>query len=137
MVPDINQIIKKFNGKFGLWQKIQLMIDLRREKVDRIFGIIFGVAPEYQGKGVEAGLIRSFELMVERGNLPYKTLEMAWVGDFNPVMMRMSESYILATPFKRHVTYRYLFDRQREFQRCPRLGKTRKKPAAAPAPVAE
>ena len=128
MVPDINQIIKKFNGKLGLWQKIRLVADLKwRKKVDRIFGIIFGVAPEYQGKGVEAGMIRKFEIMIENEKHPYKTLEMAWIGDFNPVMMRMAESYVRAIPYKRHVTYRYLFDRGREFQRCPRLGKNKKK----------
>lgn len=129
MVPDINQIIKKFDGKFGLWQKIRLIVDLKwRKKVDRVFGIIFGVVPEYQGKGIEAGMIRRFEIMIEQEKHPYKTLEMAWVGDFNPVMMRMAESYIRAIPYKRHVTYRYLFDREREFQRCPRLGKNRKTP---------
>ena len=128
MTPDINQAIKPFNGKFGLWQKIRLLSTLKRKKVDRIFGIIFGVAPEFQGKGVEAGLIRRFEMMVAEEKHPYKTLEMAWVGDFNPVMMRMNESYVRAIPYKRHVTYRYLFDREKPFERCPRLGKNRKKP---------
>ena len=128
MVPDINQVIKGFNGKLGLWQKIRLMLDLKwRKKVDRLFGIIFGVVPEFQGKGVEGGMIRSFEKMLERERPHYKTLEMAWIGDFNPVMMRVCESYVRATPYKRHVTYRYLFDRNREFERCPRLGKARKR----------
>jgi GNAT superfamily N-acetyltransferase len=133
MTPDINQIIRKFNGKLGLWQKMRLIVDLKwRKKADRIFGIIFGVAPEYQGKGIEAGLIRRFEMMIESEKHPYKTMELAWVGDFNPVMMRVVESYVRAVPYKRHVTYRYLFDREREFQRCPRLGKNRKS-ATAPA----
>ena len=131
MVPDINQSIKKFNGKFGLWQKIRLMIDLKLKRIDRVFGIIFGVAPEYRGKGVEAGLMYKFEEQMNRG-VHYKTLELAWVGDFNPVMMRMNESYVRATPYKRHVTYRYLFDREREFQRCPRLGNGRKIPKTTP-----
>jgi GNAT superfamily N-acetyltransferase len=127
MTPDINQAIKPFNGKFGLLQKIQLLLALKRKKVDRIFGIIFGVTPEFQGKGVEAGLIRRFEMMIEGEKHHYKSLELAWVGDFNPVMMRMNESYVRAVPFKRHVTYRYLFDRERPFERCPRLGKSRNK----------
>ena len=126
MIPDINQAIKPFGGRFGLWQKIRLMIALKRKKVDRIFGIIFGVTPEFQGKGVEAGLIRRFEMMVEQEKHHYKSLELAWVGDFNPVMMRMNESYVRAVPFKRHVTYRYLFDRTRPFERCPKLGKSKK-----------
>ena len=51
-VPDLNRLIGKFNGKFGLWQKLRLMWDLKvRRSCDRIFGIIFGIAPEFHGKG--------------------------------------------------------------------------------------
>jgi hypothetical protein len=44
------------------------------------------------------------------------------MGDFNPVMIRMVENYVCAHRNKTHVTYRYLFDRTKEFKRCPRLG---------------
>ena len=53
MVPDLNRIIGKFNGKFGLINKLRLMWDLKvRKASDRIFGIIFGITPEFQGKGI-------------------------------------------------------------------------------------
>ena len=92
-------------------------------KIDRIFGMIFGVLPEYQGKGIESGLIRCMEKEIDKGTIShYKTMEMAWIGDFNPVMMRMVESYVCASRHKIHTTYRYLFDRTKEFKRCPRLG---------------
>ena len=124
-VPDLNRIIGKFNGKFGLIQKLRLMWELKvRKSCDRIFGIIFGIAPEFHGKGIEAGIIRAFEKEVPK--LPYKSLELAWIGDFNPVMMRMVESYVCATKHKMHTTYRYLFDRTKEFHRCPRLGVKRR-----------
>ena len=58
--------------------------------------------------------------------LPYKSLALAWIGDFNPVMMRMVESYVCATKHKMHTTYRYLFDRTKEFHRCPRMGVKRR-----------
>ena len=123
MLPDLNRIVGRFGGKFGLLQKMRLLWDLKvRRKVDRAFGVIFGVIPEFQGKGVEAGMIRRFEEEVAKG-LPYKTLEMSWIGDFNPVMMRVAESYVCATRYKTHVTYRYLFDRDREFTRAPKLGR--------------
>ncbi len=125
MVPDLNRIIGRFNGKFGWWQKLQLMWDLKvAGKADRIFGLIFGVAPEYHGKGIESGIIYAFEQQVHK--LPYKSLELAWMGDFNPVMMRMVEGYVCATRHKMHTTYRYLFDRTREFHRCPKLGRAKK-----------
>ena len=123
MVPDLNRIIGRFNGRLNLINKLRLMWQLKvTHKADRVFGLIFGVTPEYHGKGIESGIIRAFEKMVAAGEIHYKTLELAWIGDFNPVMMRMVENYVCASKHKVHTTYRYLFDRTKEFRRCPRLG---------------
>lgn len=122
-IPDLNRVIGKYNGKFCIINQLRMLWDIRHHKADRIFGLIFGVLPEYQGKGIESGLIRCMEKEVEKGNMRhYRSLELAWIGDFNPVMMRMVESYVCAKRHKMHTTYRYLFDRTREFHRCPRLG---------------
>ena len=127
-VPDLNRLIGKFNGKFGLIQKLRMLWDLKvRKASDRIFGIIFGIAPEFHGKGVESGMMRFIlEKYMRTPRNHYKTIEFAWVGDFNPVMNRMIESYVCATRHKMHTTYRYLFDRTKEFHRCPRLGVKRR-----------
>ncbi len=122
MVPDLNRVIGRFHGKLNFINKIRLWAMLKlTHKADRIFAIIFGVAPEFHGKGVESGMIHEFERNVGKG-LPYNSLELAWVGDFNPIMMRMVENYVCATRHKTHVTYRYLFDRTKEFKRAPRIG---------------
>ena len=123
MIPDLNCVIGKFGGKFGIVEKLRLMWDLKVRKVcDRAFGIIFGITPEYQGKGVESAIMAHIlETFVERGRCPYKSFEFAWIGDFNPVMNRMIERYVCATKHKMHTTYRYLFDRTRPFERCPSL----------------
>ena len=126
-VPDLNRLIGKFNGKFGLWQKLRLMWDLKvRKSCDRIFGIIFGITPEFHGKGVESAIMVKYYEFLELTKNPYKTMELAWIGDFNPVMNRMIETYVCATRHKVHTTYRYLFDRTKEFHRCPRLGVKRR-----------
>ena len=124
MVPDLNRIIGKFGGRLTLWNKLRLMWDLKvRRKSDRMFGLIFGIAPEFHGKGVESGIIRYIlHTYVRSGKCRYKSMEFAWIGDFNPVMNRMIETYVCATRNKVHTTYRYLFDRTREFRRCPRIG---------------
>lgn len=124
MVPDLNCVIGKFNGRFGLIEKLRLMWDLKvRKSCDRVFGIIFGITPEFQGKGIESAIMTYIlENYVERGRCPYKSFEFAWIGDFNPVMNRMIERYVCATKHKMHTTYRYWFDRTRPFERCPRLG---------------
>ena len=126
-VPDLNRIIGRFNGRFGWWQKLQLLWELKvRKRSDRIFGVIFGIAPEFHGKGVESAImVKYWHFMMEQ-QTRYKTLELAWIGDFNPVMNRMIETYVCATRHKVHTTYRYLFDRTKEFHRCPRLGVKRR-----------
>ena len=122
-VPDLNRLIGKFHGKFGLWQKLRLMWDLKvRKSCDRIFAVIFGIAPEFHGKGVESAIMVKYWQFLERTKNPYKSMELAWIGDFNPVI----ETYVCATRHKVHTTYRYLFDRTKEFHRCPRLGVKRR-----------
>ena len=126
-VPDLNRLIGKFNGKFGLRQKLRLMWDLKvRKSCDRIFGIIFGITPEFHGKGVESAIMVKYYEFLEMTKNQYKSMELAWIGDFNPVMNRMIETYVCATKHKMHTTYRYLFDREKEFKRCPRLGVKRR-----------
>ena len=124
MVPDLNRIIGKFGGRFGIIEKLRLMWNLKvRKACDRAFGIIFGITPEFQGKGVESAIMTYIlRTYIKTGRSPYKSFEFAWIGDFNPVMNRMIERYVCATKHKMHTTYRYLFDRKREFHRCPRLG---------------
>ena len=124
MVPDLNRIIGKYNGKFGLINKLRMMWDLKvRKRSDRIFAIVFGITPEFQGKGVESGLMKAMlDGYIRTKKNDYKTVEFAWIGDFNPVMNRMVERYICARRHKVHTTYRYLFDRTKEFTRCPRVG---------------
>jgi len=125
-VPDLNRIIGRFRGCFGLVNKLRLWLMLKlTHKADRVFAIIFAVVPEFQGRGIETGMMNAYEKLVAAGKLKYKSLELAWIGDFNPVMMRMCESYVCARKHKMHTTYRYLFDRTREFKRAPRMGVAR------------
>ena len=123
MIPDLNRIINPLKGKLNLINALRLMFMFKfSKKNDRAIGLIFGVVPEFQGKGIESGMMYEFEKLVGSGELPYKTLELMWVGDFNPLMMRMVENYVCAQRHKMHTTYRYLFDRTKPFTRCPRMG---------------
>lgn len=128
MIPDLNRIIGKFHGKLNLVNKIRLMWDLKvRHASNRMFGLIFGITPEFQGKGIESAIMKHIlEKYVRSSRNHYTDIEFAWIGDFNPVMNRMIERYVLARRHKMHTTYRYLFDRTIEFHRCPRLGLKRR-----------
>lgn len=128
-IPDINEAIYHLGGKFNWWAKLKFLYYMKiSRRPKRVYGMVFGVSAEFQGRGVEAAMIRCFEKVAAENRNRYANLEMAWVGDFNPLMMRMCESYVMAVKFKRHVTYRYLFDRTKPFERAPRMGK--KKPVA-------
>ena len=128
MVPDLNRIIGKFNGKFGIINQLRLLWNLKvTRSCDRVFGIIFGIAPDYHGKGVESAIMTHIlETYVSTKRNRYKSFEFAWIGDFNPVMNRMIERYVCAKRHKMHTTYRYLFNRTKEFTRCPKLGLKRR-----------
>lgn len=124
MVPDLNRLIGKYNGKFGIINKLRMMWDLKvMKRCDRVFAIVFGITPEFHGKGVESGFMKAMlDNYIRTTKNDYRTIELAWIGDFNPVMNRMVEHYVCARKHKVHTTYRYLFDRTKEFTRCPRVG---------------
>jgi len=118
MMQDLNQIIRKFNGKMNLLNKIRLLYYLKvRKSCTRIIGRIFGIVPEHQGKGIDGALVMTFSKVAIAPGFPYKELEMNWIGDFNPSMMKVVEN-IGGKIHKTHVTYRYLFDRDKPFSRA-------------------
>ncbi len=120
MLPELNQIFKHLNGKLDLigklkflWYKYKLS---GKQPYKKTFGIIFGVVPEHQGKGVETGLIGSTQEIVT--GLGYTDIEMNWIGDFNPKMLAVTR-LLGSSVCKTHHTYRFLFDPNRPFERYP------------------
>ncbi len=118
-LPDLNQYFKYMNGKFGLLDKLKFLLLQKFGKCDRFVGLVFGVIPEFQGKGVDGYIIMSGAYVIQ-AEAKYETYEMTWIGDFNPKMINIAES--LGTHRSRTLrTYRYLFDREKEFKRHPML----------------
>ena len=118
-LPDLNQYFKHMNGKFGLLEKIRFVLLQKFGKCDRFVGLVFGVIPEFQGKGVDGYMIMAGARIIQ-AEAKYKDYEMMWIGDFNPKMINIAES--LGTHRSRILsTYRYLFDRNKEFVRHPFL----------------
>lgn len=108
MFPELNQAVKHLNGKMNLLGMLKFMYYRHIRKIDVALGQLFGVVPEFQGKGVEAAMIKRFTERIIEQNREYKYLEMNWVGDFNPPMVHLM-GYLGATACKTHVTYRKLF----------------------------
>ncbi|MGV3762155.1 hypothetical protein [Parapedobacter sp.] len=121
-IPDVNQLIVKYmDGKLTLWGKLLFLWNRWRKRCHTMFGIVFGVVPDHQRKGVEAALIMAAcKVVQDPAQVGYKELQMNWIGDFNPKMMNVAR-YIGGTIYKTHHTYRYLFDRSKPFERHPIL----------------
>jgi len=118
-LPDLNQWFRHLHGKFGLWQKLKFLWVKKFGTCDRFVGLVFGIIPEHQGKGVDAFMITEAAKVI-LAKRRYKRYEMQWIGDFNPKMINIAES-LDTTRNRRLVTYRYLFDRSKEFHRHPML----------------
>ena len=119
-IPEINQIFKHLDGKLGLIGKLKFLYYQWTKACKKSLGLVFGVVPEHQKKGVEGALVVSYTKMAWIKSFQYNDLEMNWIGDFNPKMMRVAEQ-IGGKVFKTHITYRKLFDETQEFKRAPVL----------------
>jgi len=118
-LPDTNQWFKYLNGKFGIWEKLKFLWVKRFKKNEKMIGIVFGVIPEWQRKGIEGYMIWEGTQHL-RKHTDFKVTEMQWIGDFNPKMIRIAEN-LDTTVTRKLATYRYLFDRDKEFERHPIL----------------
>jgi hypothetical protein len=59
--------------------------------------------------------------LIQTPAVSYKEYEMQWIGDFNPKMVNIAQSLGEVFQSRRLTTYRYLFDRTKEFKRHPML----------------
>ncbi len=117
-LPEVNQIFKYVNGKMNLLGKLKFVYHKWRKSCKKMFGLVFGVVPDHQKKGVEGALIMAARKMVQEDYYRYEDYEMNWIGDFNPKMIRVVEQ-VGGYVGKTHITYRKLFDESKPFKRHP------------------
>jgi hypothetical protein len=120
MLPELNQIFKHVNGKLNLWGKIKFAYYFYLRPIREVYGVVFGVVPDHQKKGVEGAMVMAAARHLQPKK-QYSTLEMNWIGDFNPKMIRIVEQ-VGGKKYRTYHTYRYLFDRTKEFKRYPMVG---------------
>src|SRR5690606_19653564 len=108
-IPDVNQLIVKYmDGRLTLWGKILFLWNRWTRRCKTMSGIVFGVTPEHQKKGIEAAMVLHAARFMQT-RLKYEDIQMNWIGDFNPKMMNVAR-YVGGQVYKTHHTYRYLFD---------------------------
>ena len=117
-LPEVNQIFKHVNGKLDLVGKLKFVWNKWLKTDRKAFGVLFGVVPAHQGKGVDGAIIEAFRVEMQEKAKRYDEYEMNWIGDFNTKMIRVCEQ-INAPVVKRHATYRKLFDETKPFKRYP------------------
>jgi hypothetical protein len=83
----------------------------------RAKGLLMGVVPRYQNRGIESAFIHKVR-EVFKHKPHYTEVEFTWVADFNPRMRKIFLA-VGSVPVKNYITYRYLFDRTKEFKRYP------------------
>lgn len=118
-LPDLNQWFKHLHGKFDLLHKLKFLWVKKTVKCNKFTGIVFGVVPEFQGKGIDSFMVGEAHKTVLKN--PYDEYEMQWIGDFNPKMLNVAQGLGDVYQSRKLTTYRYLFDRTKEFKRHPIL----------------
>ncbi|WP_109831385.1 hypothetical protein [Reichenbachiella versicolor] len=117
-LPEVNQLFKYVNGKLDWKGKLKFVWHKWRKTNKKMLGLVFGVVPEHQGKGLDGALVMATAQMVQKDYKRYPKLEMNWIGDFNRRMILVVKQ-VGGEIGKTHHTYRYLFDRDKPFLRMP------------------
>lgn len=116
-LPDVNEWFKHLDGQFGLLAKLRFLWLKTTRRCRKFTGIVFGIVPEWQGKGIDAYMIVEGARVIQ-GEQLYDRFEMQWIGDFNPKMINIA-SNLGTHRSRRLITYRYLFDRTLPFKEHP------------------
>lgn len=116
-IPDLNQWFKYLDGKFGIIEKLKFLWVKKFKKNEKMVGLVFGVIPEWQKKGIEGFMIWEGTQHL-RKHTDFKTTELQWIGDFNPKMIKIAEN-LDTTVTRKLATYRYLFDQEKDFEQHP------------------
>ncbi len=117
MIPDINQILRKLNGKLNLPGILKFFYYKRKKIMTRTRILLMGVDAKYQRYGVESAIFWHQDKLMKK-KPQYTEVELSWAGDFNPKIIAIYEA-TGAKKAKTHYTMRYLFDRNKSFKRAP------------------
>src|SRR5690606_10573192 len=103
-LPEINQIFKHVNGALDWKGKLIALWHTLRKTNRKAFGILFGIVPEHQGKGVDGAMIENARVIFQEEYDRYDEYEMNWIGDFNPKMINVVQQ-VGGFVSKIHATY--------------------------------
>lgn len=115
LLPDLNQILKHFNGKLHAWNIIRFVWYKMTHEMTRMRAVIGGVLYSNQNTGVEAAIFFHLYQVFKRKKW-LKEMELSWVGDYNTKMLAIYEA-LGAKKAKTHITFRYMINKTLQFLR--------------------
>ena len=122
MIPDINQLLAKLNGKLNLPGILKFLYYKKKKVMTRTRIFLMGVDPKYQRSGIESGIFwHQEQIMKQKSHRHYTEVELSWAGDFNPKIIAIYEA-TGAKKAKTHYTMRYMFDRSKKVKKAPVIG---------------
>jgi hypothetical protein len=78
MLPELNQIIKHLNGKLNLIGKLKFVWHKYMGTCHKMFGVVFGITPEHQGKGIESYMITCTHKVIRYQTIPRYGTYLDW-----------------------------------------------------------
>ena len=115
--PDANQYLKYVNGNLNTMGKLKFLFHKKFNKSRTVAALVFGVIPKFQKLGLESALANHISnKMLDDG---YIKVVQSWIGDFNPKMIKVCESFLGSDIYQKLTTYRYIFDKKLEFKPHP------------------
>jgi GNAT superfamily N-acetyltransferase len=108
--PDINPFIRHAKGKLNWWKIPKFLYKLKFQHPRWLKGIIFGVHPEFQGKGVFALLIDHLSQTNNQFNLrQHSHLVLCTIRGHNQIMVNTMEK-LAVKPDRVHIAYRKMLE---------------------------
>lgn len=116
-IPDANKYFKNINGNLNTLGKLKFLLNKTFFPTDTVAALVFGVVPKFQKLGLESALANhTTDNMLQNG---YRYVIQSWIGDFNPKMIKVCESFLGSDIYQKLTTYRIIFDKKAEFKRHP------------------
>ncbi|MCB0739005.1 MAG: GNAT family N-acetyltransferase [Bacteroidetes bacterium] len=103
VIPDINTVLKPLKGRFNKWNRIRFHFFRRSTSIHNLKAMVIGVAPKFQGFGIDTVLVYKFYKEVVKTD-QYRTAELPRNEAKNQAIMQMMQN-MNAEIFKRHVIY--------------------------------
>lgn len=95
-LPDVNQALKRWNGRLGLWDLVRLPFDKRL--IDEVVVLLLGTVPSCP-MGVGHVLFADTLTAIEEGG--YRTIHTTWVHQKKSLMRALLESSLKLHPTRR------------------------------------